>query len=86
MDTISRKHAIEKAENQHYLGIITEREKNIIIKFIEKLPFAQPETAKRIVGKSKDGMTFWYQCNICHEPVDEKDAFCRGCGRRFTDG
>lgn len=48
-------------------------------------PFAQPETAKRIVGKSKDGMTLWYQCDMCNEPVHEKDEFCPGCGRRLTD-
>lgn len=47
------------------------------------LPSAQPETAKRIVGKSRDGMTLWYQCNMCNEPVDVQDNFCRGCGRRL---
>ena len=52
---------------------------------ILNLPSAQPETAKRIVGMSKGGMTMWYQCDMCHEPVDEKDAFCRGCGRRLVD-
>lgn len=52
---------------------------------IEELPSAQPETAKRIVGKSRDGMTLWYQCDMCNEPVDAKDDFCRGCGRRLVD-
>ena len=47
---------------------------------------AQPETAKRIVVKSKDGMTLWYQCDMCNEPVDAQDNFCSGCGRRLTDG
>ena len=47
---------------------------------------AQPETAKRIVGKSRDGMTLWYQCDMCNEPVDEQDNYCRGCGRRLIDG
>ena len=51
----------------------------------QTLQDAQPEVAKRIVGMSRDGMTMWYQCDMCHEPVDEKDAFCRGCGRRFED-
>ena len=50
------------------------------------LPSAQPETAKRIVGKSRDGMTLWYQCDMCNEPVDEQDNYCRGCGRRLIDG
>lgn len=53
---------------------------------IDKLPSAQPETAKRIVGKSRDGMTLWYQCDMCNEPVDAQDNFCRGCGRRLIDG
>lgn len=48
--------------------------------------YAQPETAKRIVGKSKDGMTLWYQCDMCNEPVDAQDNFCSGCGRRLTNG
>ena len=55
------------------------------IKTIEILPSSQPETAKRIVGKSRDGMTLWYQCDMCNEPVDEQDNYCRGCGRRLID-
>jgi hypothetical protein len=53
---------------------------------IHALPSAQPETAKRIVGKSKDGMTLWYQCDMCNEPVDAQDNYCCGCGRKLTDG
>ena len=53
---------------------------------LEQFPSAQPETAKRIVGKSRDGMTLWYQCDMCDEPVDEQDNYCRGCGRRLIDG
>ena len=53
---------------------------------IATLPSAQPERTKRIIGKSINGMTMWYQCESCNEPVDEKDLFCRGCGRRFEDG
>ena len=49
------------------------------------LPSVQPETAKRIVGKSRDGMTLWYQCDMCNEPVDVQDIYCRGCGRRLID-
>lgn len=52
----------------------------------ECIPSAQPETAKRIVGKSRDGMTLWYQCDMCNEPVDAQDNYCRGCGRRLIDG
>ena len=52
---------------------------------IEQLPPAQSETAKRIIGKSKDGITLWYQCDMCNEPVDAQDNFCRECGRRLID-
>ena len=52
---------------------------------IEKMSSAEPEVARRIVGKSMDGMTLWYQCDMCNEPVDKQDAYCRGCGRRFVD-
>ena len=24
--------------------------------------------------------------DMCYEPVDAQDNFCRGCGRRLTDG
>ena len=48
------------------------------------VPSAEP--AKRIVGKSRDGMTLWYQCDMCNEPVDAQDDYCRGCGRRLIDG
>jgi hypothetical protein len=46
----------------------------------------QPETAKRIVGKSRGGMALWYQCDMCNEPVDAQDDYCRRCGRRLIDG
>lgn len=52
---------------------------------IETLPSAKPEVAIRIVGKSRDGMTQWYQCGMCTVPVDAQDNFCRGCGRRLID-
>lgn len=50
---------------------------------IKTLPSAQPETTRRIVGKSKGGMTLWYECERCGEPVDEGDKFCRGCGAKM---
>lgn len=59
---------------------------NGVEEVLRSLPPAQPETAKRIVGKSRDGMTLWYQCDMCDEPVDEQDNYCRGCGRRLIDG
>ena len=70
----------------------TDGEKIVEIQKIDKaydavlaLPSAQPETAKRIVGKSRGCMTLWYQCDMCNEPVDVQDNYCRGCGRRLID-
>ena len=60
--------------------------KSTMIRILKELPTVQPETAKRIVGKSRDGMTLWYQCDMCNEPVDAQDDYCRGCGRRLMDG
>ena len=85
-DLISRKAVLglPRSITRNFFGEIVEE--SINVKEIEALPSAQPETAKRIVGKSKDGMTLWYQCDMCNEPVDAQDNFCRGCGRRLTDG
>ena len=61
---------------------------DVISDYLKKyfMSSAQPETAKRIVGKSIGGITLWYQCCMCNEPVDAQDNFCRRCGRRLTDG
>ena len=88
-DTISRKAAIDALgelatftdECSEHTWMYTDD----VYKAIKQLPPVQPETAKRIVGKSKDGMTLWYQCDMCNEPVDVQDNFCRGCGRRLID-
>ena len=53
--------------------------------YIDAQPTIELETAKRIVGKSRDGMTLWYQCDMCNEPVDAQDNFCRECGRSLID-
>ena len=88
-DTISRKAAIDALgelatftdECSEHTWMYTDD----VYKAIKQLPPVQPETAKRIVGKSKDGMTLWYQCDMCNEPVDVQDNYCRGCGRRLID-
>ena len=77
-DCINRQAAIEIVRKA--------KDKSEAHRMIIQLPSAQPETAKRIVGKSRDGMTLWYQCDMCNEPVDVQDNYCRGCGRRLTDG
>ena len=30
------------------------------------------------------GSTWWYVCGECHGAVDEKDKFCRYCGRQLV--
>ena len=77
-DLISRQAAIEIVRKA--------KDKSEAHRMLVQLPSAQPETAKRIVGKSRDGMTLWYQCDMCNEPVDVQDTYCRGCGRRLIDG
>jgi hypothetical protein len=52
---------------------------------IMMLPPVQPkrETATVSVGISKGGVTMWYECEACGEPVDQGDTFCSGCGRKL---
>lgn len=88
-DLISRNAAIDAIN--HICPVDTEYDCTLLdrvdVRYVlSDLPSAQPETAKRIVGKSRGGMTLWYQCGMCNEPVDAQDNFCRGCGRRLTDG
>ena len=85
-DLISRQAAIDAVKRLSLGETDTTRLAMRIGDYLERLPSAQPETAKRIVGKSRDGMTLWYQCDTCNEPVDAQDNYCRGCGRRLTDG
>ena len=61
---------------------------NYCINILREMPSVtpQPDTARRIVGKSRGGMTLWYQCERCNEPVDVQDTFCSGCGRRLVNG
>ena len=77
LDCVERQAAIEACTDRNGICIAKQR--------LLDLPSVQPETAKRIVGKSRDGMTLWYQCDMCNEPVDEQDNYCRGCGRRLID-
>ena len=89
-DLISGQAAIDELGYcQTYLFDSRDKDKKISLEdaeyAIEQLPSAQPETARRIVGKSRDGMTLWYQCDMCNELVDKQDVYCRGCGRRFVN-
>lgn len=84
-DYISRQAAIDAIKTWGLIDGLSEGQAIEILADKEKLPSAQPETAKRIVGKSRDGMTLWYQCDMCNEPVDVQDNYCRECGRRLID-
>lgn len=88
MSLISRQAALEKVRTMQTYKL-SEGDDMLLVDKAEvqtelmMLPSAQPETAKRIVGKSRDGMTLWYQCDMCNEPVDAQDNYCRGCGRKL---
>ena len=53
------------------------------IETLKNLPPAKRETATVSVGRSKEGVTMWYECDACGEPVDPGDVFCSGCGREL---
>ena len=88
MDLIDRQEAIDAVNEYLRLSECSKTIQNMtsIQAVLRWLPSAEPETAKRIVGKSRDGMTLWYQCDMCNELVDAHDDFCCRCGRRFIDG
>ena len=84
-DLISRQWLMECVK-EGWIKFDTEKDENRFIHLVRDIaPSAQPETAKRIVGKPRDGMTLWYQCDMCNEPVDAQDNFCHGCGRRLAN-
>ena len=83
-DTISRQAAID-ALTEYGNGQAVYISVKEAVRRIEQLPPIQPkrETATVSVGKSKGGVTMWYECAACGEPVDQGDTFCSGCGRRL---
>ena len=91
-DLISRQQAIDALGEEPEVWTdsdaeIAERNQwRMDVAAIKAVPSAQPETAKRIVGKLRDGRPLWYQCDMCYEPVDAQDNYCCGCGRRLIDG
>ena len=88
-DCISRQAAIEALgeqplaweQGEYEEGLQTQWESDV--EAIKNLPPAQPETATVSVGMSKGGVTMWYECDACGEPVDQGDTFCSGCGRKL---
>ena len=63
------------------LPLLNDKEKEAIDLAISALE--KQETAKIVIGKSKGGVTLWHKCSKCGEPVDAKDMFCSGCGRKL---
>lgn len=63
------------------LPLLNDKEKEAVDLAISALE--KQETAKIVVGKSRGGVTLWHECNKCGEPVDAKDMFCSGCGRKL---
>ena len=63
----------------------TDELRKIWTEYFDGIPPAEPkrETATVSVGMSKGGVTMWYECEACGEPVDKGDTFCSGCGRRL---
>lgn len=83
-DCISREQAIEIIEDYPHGDWNVDTMSDMVGK-IKQLPPIQPkrETATVSVGMSKGGVTMWYECEACGEPVDQGDTFCSGCGREL---
>ena len=79
-DSIDRQKAIATAVSmlQKCDGDINDYH-DLMVEALEVLP---PETSRIVINKG--GVTMWYECECCHQPVDLQDAYCRGCGRRFV--
>lgn len=60
-----------------------ERARDGLYQIIRYMPPAQPETATVTIGRTRGGTTMWYECDACGEPVDQKDCYCRNCGRKL---
>ena len=50
---------------------------------IKPIPAVQPETATVTIARTKGGVPMWYECDACGEPIDQKDYYCRNCGRKL---
>lgn len=44
----------------------------------------QHEVAEVTVRKTAKGVTLWYECGGCGEPVESTDRYCRNCGRELN--
>ena len=90
---LDKSFALEKAENQYYLGTIDEQTKNKIIKFINALPPAQLEQKRGRWVRHDTGHSIYYDCSLCGcaAPCTEfSDSFiwklstyCPDCGAKM---
>ena len=86
-DCISRQAAIMQAKNIRYdADIRADKAIDDVIYALEQMPSAQPDYTYMVVGNSKNGITMWYECAKCAEPVTIGDKYCRNCGRKFKNG
>lgn len=80
-DCISRQAAIDD------IRTMNPKDAQLDIKWVEmwlkQLPPAQPETATVTIGRTRGGITMWYECDACGEPIDQNDCYCRKCGRKL---
>lgn len=83
-DLISRQAALDALNHELRCGaVINQCGLEMAYEVIEGLPPAEPkrETTTLRIGRTRNGVTMWYECEKCGEPVNQEDAFCRRCGR-----
>ena len=57
--------------------------KDTMIRILKEQPTIQPETATITIGRTKGGVVMWYECDACGESINQKDCYCRNCGRKL---
>ena len=85
-DLISRQALLDKFEPWLKVKDYNDGELNMLKAILYEIRFmrsAQPETATVTIGRTKDSVTMWYECDACGEPIDICDCYCRKCGRKL---
>ena len=87
---IEKNFALEKAENQNYLGVLYHVESDTIIKFIKSLPTvdAVPVRHGRWIRKEwaeeSEGLLIDnYECSACKNWVRNETNYCPYCGAKM---
>ena len=55
-----------------------------MMEYIDEIPAVQPETATVTIGRTRGDVVMWYECDACGESINQKDCYCRNCGRKLT--